>query len=1238
MATRRFPPSVRRALLGAVAWFAVHVPALVAAPPADALVFVSRQIPDGGTIYWSVPKSALGIGPHSRFRVAAPGKLLVRETNGTLRTLIDGAAPTAGSLNLIDVNAPDVSWDGTKIVFAGLPQGTYSTAAANNPGAWRLYVVNADGSGLRQLTFSDRAVSLAQFGGAASGFGAYDDTDPCWLPDGRIVFSSTRHPVRGHYSGVRGSNLFVVNADGSALHRITSERNGADRPQVDPLTGRIVYARWWRNHRFPTDDPATVTDPAGGYRQKDGLTTDRNNHVGGSDDAFRNAWQLAFLNPDGSGLAMFNGFFRSEDSNNAYGGAFLPTGEFLANYLPMLNLTEASGFGGVRRHARGGHAPVGVAGHTSLTLDFVSPSGPTSFGVEKGEYAMDPGVLSDGRIVVSHTRPRTAGETIDANSLVAVQQDYGLYVANADGSALELVYDHPGTAEIRARALRARPLPPIVADSLTATVSMLPPTSDPATFRQDGTFVFDALNVYGNAPVDADIVSAPAVGSAATIRFYLDHQRTSPGSFPNLDWPILLGEAPVSPAGEVIDANAPANVSLFEELRNASGQVPLTPAGRGFDGSAHVAGMNFGRTGATAQCIGCHAGHSMIPVPRTREEARWSNLAPGAGVTTSTVRDANYTRGVVDRRNKKSLSYENWHSAAEQRTNQWVALTFPVEILVRTVRLHNHARGGEGNSTLQAANSVAILYADAAGTVEVARRAAAGAISEDGTNLDFPDVRARGVKVEVGTMTGTVYGLRVASLGEIEVIAQGAAPVTSGDSPQIDAAPAAVGVAAGSDATFGVTASGSGPLSYRWQRRANAGTAWSDLSDGAGFSGTLTALLTVRATTVAQSGEAFRCVVTNSTGSATSPAATLTVLAAPGPPLITSQPASATIAPGQTTTLTVAAGGSGPFTYQWFRGSAGDTSQPAAGATAANFSPGALAGSASFWVRVTNAAGSVESVTATVTVAAGTSGGRLLGLSVRSTAGSGERTLIAGFAVRGPGTKRLLLRGVGPTLRDYGLGGALDDPRLHVFASDGTTLAQNDDWGGDAALAATFAELGEFALAASSKDAALLTTLAPGAATAHVSAAAGTGLALVECYDAGTAGEAPRLVAVSARSAVGTGADVLIAGFVLGGNAPLPVLVRGLGPALAPYGIAGALADPELKVFNARGELVASNDNWGGVGVLAAAFTATGTTALPADSRDAALLLVLEPGAYTAHLGGVGGTTGVGLVEVYEAP
>jgi hypothetical protein len=729
----------------------------VAREGVPALVFVSRQIRDGGTIYWDRPKDMPGVGPHSRFRPAAPGKLLLREPGGKLRALIDGSQPTTASLNLIDVNAPDVSYDGKTIVFAGLPAGSYPQEPGAHPGAWRIYTIATDGTGLRQVTTTDQQLDLARLGAAGQSLAGYDDGDPAWLPDGRIVFSSTRWPAYAQYSGTRATNLFVVNADGSALHRITAERNGADRPMVDPLTGRVVYARWWRNHRFPAATMATVPDPAGGFRQKDGLTADRDGQVGGPDKSFRNAWQAASINPDGTGLHMLTGRLRDEAANHVYGGTFLPDGQLLANFFPMFNMSEAAGFGGIRRYARGPVPFTPVIGVATLTLDYVSPSNPISFGVFKGIYAAEPEAVSAGRLVISLAKD--------------INQDYGLYTINLDGSQLTPLLDLPGTSELRARAVRPRPLPPVIPDTVTRAASAIPPPAA-GPYDGDGTFSFDVLNIYANAPVDADIISAPPAGSAATLRFFLDHQRTSPGSFPNLDWPILLGELPVSPSGAVRNDALPANLPLFEQLRDQAGGVPLLPDGHG---GAHVAGMNFGRPGERVRCVGCHAGHSMLPVPATAAEAAWTNLAPGAAVTVSSSRDPQYNAGVNDRRVMKGPIFSSWTSAPDQTTGQWMQLTFPVPVTVRTVRLYNPRRGDEANSSLQVESATVVLYTDAAATQEVGR-GAAGRLATSGTDVSFAEVRARTVRVNIGGMSGTFYGMRVASIAEVEVIARAEAP------------------------------------------------------------------------------------------------------------------------------------------------------------------------------------------------------------------------------------------------------------------------------------------------------------------------------------------------------------------------------------------------------------------------------------------------------------------------------
>ena len=740
-----------------------------------ALVFVSRAIPRGGSVYLQNSGTLPGAMPFSRFQVASPGKLLVREADGRLRTLIDGSRPTAASLNLIDVNAPDVSYDGTRIVFAGLPAGSYSTASRTNPGAWRIYVINVNGTGLRQVTFSDRNINLSQFRTIANSFQKYDDTDPAWLPDGRIVFSSTRWPSFAQYGGARTTNLHVVNADGTGMHRITAERNGAERPLVDPLTGRIVYSRWWRNHRAGVDSMQTMTDGQGGYIMYNGLLKSGTSGIpqaGGYRNLDRNSWHLATINPDGTNLKQWAGRSNTtnygQGINQAYGGSFAPDGSLYTTFFPIFHGTEASGFGGIRRFQRGprGYTPViGITFRDETVQQFVV-SDPPSYGVYQGNYAAEPEVLPDGRLVISWA----------AN----INQDYGLYTINPNGSGLTRLYDNPGTTELRARVIRSRPLPPVIPDRVTRVASLLPPL-DTGPYAIDGTFTFKALNVYFNAPVDVDILSAMPVGSANTIRFFIDHQRwQNGGSFAGLDWPILLGQMAVNPDGSVT-ASLPANVPLFEQIRTRTPGYTIPLTGRmepvqEKTGAAHVAGMNFGRTGEVVTCVGCHAGHSMIPVPANPADAQWTNLAPAATVTVSslhsTLRSGN---GLIDRRVRMPLRPHHepkyWISQAGLAPNrQWVQLSFPVPITVRTVRLYNIP---PADAAIQVQATTVKLFSDAAGTTLVGTNTS-GALSVDGTNVTFNDVPARVVRVETTAVTGSTAGL-----AEVEVIARGGATIAA---------------------------------------------------------------------------------------------------------------------------------------------------------------------------------------------------------------------------------------------------------------------------------------------------------------------------------------------------------------------------------------------------------------------------------------------------------------------------
>jgi len=263
---------------------------------------------------------------------------------------------------------------------------------------------------------------------------------------------------------------------------------------------------------------------------------------------------------------------------------------------------------------------------------------------------------------------------------------------------------------------------------------------------------------------------------------------------------------------------------------------------------------------------------------------------------------------------------------------------------------------------------------------------------------------------------------------------------------------------------------------------------------------------------------------------------------------------------------------------------------------------------------------------------------------------SNNVTLITGFVISGPVAKPVLLRAVGPSLANFGVTNALAAPRLRVV-QNGTLLKEVTGWNPE--LAAEFTRLGAFALKAGSTDAAVELTLDPGVYTMQVLDGDASGSALAEIYDASLNPQADyqRLVNISSRGSITSTAQQLTGGFVFGGNSPKKILVRAVGPGLIPYGVSGTLTDPVLKLYNSSSSVIASNDNWenataidasqvaASAAEISAAASATGAFPLVSGSKDAALLITLPPGVYTATVNSASSSaTGVTLIEIYEVP
>jgi hypothetical protein len=248
---------------------------------------------------------------------------------------------------------------------------------------------------------------------------------------------------------------------------------------------------------------------------------------------------------------------------------------------------------------------------------------------------------------------------------------------------------------------------------------------------------------------------------------------------------------------------------------------------------------------------------------------------------------------------------------------------------------------------------------------------------------------------------------------------------------------------------------------------------------------------------------------------------------------------------------------------------------------------------------------------------------RLANISTRLAVGTGSNVLIGGFIVTGTQPKKVLVRGLGPTLPVIE---NLADPTLELHASSGAIVAANDNWREtqqDPLKATTIPPRNDY-------ESAMIQVLKPGAYTAILAGKGGTtGVGLVEIYDLDST-VASKLANISTRGFVGQGDSVLIGGTIVVGSGTTNVLFRAIGPTLA--GVSNSLKDPTLELYNRQGTKIATNDNWQD----SQEADIRATTIPPNDRREAAILRQLTPGAYTAIVRGKNNTTGVALVEAYQ--
>jgi hypothetical protein len=254
-----------------------------------------------------------------------------------------------------------------------------------------------------------------------------------------------------------------------------------------------------------------------------------------------------------------------------------------------------------------------------------------------------------------------------------------------------------------------------------------------------------------------------------------------------------------------------------------------------------------------------------------------------------------------------------------------------------------------------------------------------------------------------------------------------------------------------------------------------------------------------------------------------------------------------------------------------------------------------------------------------------------LNLSTRGRVDTGDRVLIGGFIITGNASKKVVVRGLGPSLTRFNLSGVLLDPVLELRQANGALILLTDNWKDNQRVQIE----GTAYQPTDDRESVIVATLQPAAYTATLSGKGQTtGIGTVEVYDNDPEADS-QLANISTRGFVQTGDNVMIGGFMLGlGSSNVQVAVRGLGPSLSQFGLSNLLADPTLELRDSNGATLVSNDDWQSDPVSAAALTAHGL-ALP-NSKESGIFTSLPPGAFTAILAGKTGGIGIGLVEIYN--
>jgi hypothetical protein len=654
-----------------------------------AIVFVSRD-PLAGA---GVP----GVGPSARAAVTRGG-LHLRAASGAVRELV-------AARRFIDVADPAVSWDGTRVAFA---------AVEHPDSAWRIWTVGVNGRDLRAVTRTDRALDLSAWGAAAEVFARYDDLDPAWLPDGRLVFASTRFPMRAQDGGGPVTNLFVVDADGGALHRITTERNGAEEPSVDPASGRIVYTRRWFNRML-----ALEHDPTG-------LTTDRGRAMP-ADPV--DLWQAITVLQDGDGMRLAGGNPRDRAELMAYQPVVCTDGTLVGVRAATPSLVPAPGAMTLVSFPGGIGEEVPLAGA----------------GTPLGGSACAPATLPGDRIVFAWDREGRG--------------DYGLWTIEHRGGEPRKLHDRARTLELDPAPVIVRTIPPPLPLENEVVIRDLPFDTLEELAATEHIVRFDCANAFANGDVDTPFPDAVPPERGVSIRFFAALNRPAAAGGDTI---VLVHEAPVSPQGEIGVDVTPADIPLFEQLVAADGRVL-----RSAMGPAHVPGFNFGRPGTGTKCVGCHVGHSAQPVGINVSEASWTNLSPSARAWASGSKPGSAgPRGAVDRRVRAPAAASAWVGAGP---DDWLGLAWNSSIEVAAVVLYAVPADPQTGTDLGVRSCALAFFLRGQ---PVGEERVSAPLTPEGVRVDLSKVRLDSLVVRPVRAAGRVLGQETVALAEVETIAR----------------------------------------------------------------------------------------------------------------------------------------------------------------------------------------------------------------------------------------------------------------------------------------------------------------------------------------------------------------------------------------------------------------------------------------------------------------------------------